>query len=207
MIEILLLVGTIQLIGVISPGPDFALILRNSIMHHKSAALWSAFGIALGVLVHVAYTLLGLNFLMAEYPYILKFVGLIGAAYLGWMGIGGLRAKKSDYLAEKLSSSPPLTARQALMMGFLVNVTNPKCIVFFVSFLSSVIAADHDPLTSMFIGLEIFLITWIWFSFLAIALGHKRLQNKIQSSRYTIDKCVGLLFLIFSISIASFIWK
>jgi threonine/homoserine/homoserine lactone efflux protein len=87
---------------------------------------------------------------MSEYPQILKIIGLASAVYLFWIGFHALRSKTHDAtLSEKASSPTELSPYQALSMGFIVNVTNPKCIIYFVSFLSSVLAADHDRLTSI----------------------------------------------------------
>jgi threonine/homoserine/homoserine lactone efflux protein len=206
MLEILLLVAGVQFIGLISPGPDFALILRNSITYGKHTALWSAFGVAVGVLVHIAYTLTGLNFLLSAFPQMLKIIGSAGAAYLFWIGFSSLRSNSARFSTIKTTSQKKLRPFQALSMGFIINVTNPKCIIFFVSFLSAVIAADHDRITSIFIGAVLFLETWIWFSFLAIVLGQKTIQLKIQRYRHILDKIVGGLFLFFGLSMGIFIW-
>jgi threonine/homoserine/homoserine lactone efflux protein len=206
MLEVLLLVFSVQLIGLVSPGPDFALILRHSITYGKYTALWSAFGIALGVLIHIGYTLTGLNFLMAAYPQVLKMIGFAGAAYLFWIGISSLRSTNSALSTTNTIPKTRLSPWQAVRTGFIINVTNPKCMVYFVSFLSVIIAADHDRITNIFIGITLFLQTWAWFSFLAVVLGQKHIQLKIQQYRNTMEKIVGVLFLFFGFSMGIFIW-
>lgn len=62
----LLAVITITLVAVISPGPDFAMVTRNSLMRSRRAGVLTAWGIGLGVLVHVAYTLVGVGLLIQQ---------------------------------------------------------------------------------------------------------------------------------------------
>ena len=57
----LLAVITITILAVMSPGPDFAMVSRNSLMRSRRAGVLTAFGIGTGVFVHVAYTILGLG--------------------------------------------------------------------------------------------------------------------------------------------------
>ena len=78
----ILAVMLITVLAVISPGPDFAMVTRNSYLFGRQAGLLTALGIALGVQVHVAYTMLGVAVLVEHSPKILLTVKLIGAAYL-----------------------------------------------------------------------------------------------------------------------------
>ena len=81
-----LAVITITIFAVISPGPDFAMVSRNSLALSRRAGILTAFGIGLGVLVHVSYTLLGIGILIRETPAMFDILKLGGAAYLIWLG-------------------------------------------------------------------------------------------------------------------------
>jgi threonine/homoserine/homoserine lactone efflux protein len=62
----LIAVVTITLLAVVSPGPDFAMVTRNSLMLTRRAGVLTAAGIGLGVTVHVSYTLLGVGLLISR---------------------------------------------------------------------------------------------------------------------------------------------
>lgn len=210
MFDILILAGSVHLMGLISPGPDFALILRNSVIHSTKTALWSAFGIALGVLVHIAYTMTGLRVIIIDFPWILMWVGLFGVGYLAWLGIQSIRnslVKKPNPLfhGEIKKDQRGIRPFTAIRMGFITNATNPKAIIYFVSFLSTIIASNQNVTLSVLLGIEIFALTWLWFSFVAIAISHKTIQNGLQKYRKTFDMIVGILFLCFSLSMLIFI--
>lgn len=87
---------SITLLAVISPGADFALVTRNSLMLSKRAGLFTAMGIGLGVLVHLSYTLLGVSLLLKQSTWLFNLLKLAGAAYLIYLGIGMLRSKALD---------------------------------------------------------------------------------------------------------------
>jgi threonine/homoserine/homoserine lactone efflux protein len=74
-------------LAVISPGADFAMVTRTSLMESRRAGLWVALGIGCGVLIHVAYTLLGLGMVLQRLPWLFNLLKYAGAAYLVWLGI------------------------------------------------------------------------------------------------------------------------
>ena len=92
----LLAVITITLLAVISPGPDFAMVTRNSLLLSRRAGVLTAVGIGLGVLVHVAYTLLGLGLLIQQSLWLFNAIKLLGAAYLVYLGLKMLRSQPAS---------------------------------------------------------------------------------------------------------------
>ncbi|WP_261397756.1 MULTISPECIES: LysE family translocator [Nitratireductor] len=81
-----LAVITITTFAVISPGPDFAMVARNSLSLSRRAGILTAIGIGAGVLVHFGYTLLGIGFLIRETPALLGVLKLAGAGLSGLAG-------------------------------------------------------------------------------------------------------------------------
>ncbi|WP_438884465.1 LysE family translocator, partial [Bacillus cereus group sp. BC22] len=82
----LIVVVTITLLAVISPGPDFAMVTRNSLMLSRRSGVLTALGIGLGVTVHVSYTLLGVGLLIRQSLWLFNAVKLVGAIYLIYLG-------------------------------------------------------------------------------------------------------------------------
>ena len=83
----LLAVALITLLASIVPGPDFAMVTRNSYLHGRRAGLLAALGIALGVQVHVFYTMFGVGLIIASAPALFTVIKTVGAVYLiviGW---------------------------------------------------------------------------------------------------------------------------
>lgn len=65
-LPIIATVALVHLLAVISPGPDFIMITRNSIIYSRRSGVYSALGLGLGILVHVTYSLVGIGLLIAQ---------------------------------------------------------------------------------------------------------------------------------------------
>ena len=85
-------VALVHLLAVVSPGPDFAVAVRQAVQHGRQAGLISAVGFGLGMLVHVVYTLIGLAALLRTVPAAMRAAQLVGAAYLAWLAIHFMRS-------------------------------------------------------------------------------------------------------------------
>lgn len=86
----LMLVALVTVLAVISPGPDFAVIVRNGLRYGRKPGLATAAGIGSGVVVHTTYILLGLGYVVNTYSWVLEVIRYAGAAYLIWLGISSL---------------------------------------------------------------------------------------------------------------------
>lgn len=83
----LIAVALITILATVSPGPDFAMVTRNSYLYGRNSGLLAALGIALGVQVHVFYTMFGIGLIIAHSPSLFTFIKIAGALYLiviGW---------------------------------------------------------------------------------------------------------------------------
>jgi threonine/homoserine/homoserine lactone efflux protein len=114
---------------VVSPGPDTLLILRSALFSGSAAGLAAVLGVQLGLLVHTALAALGITALVASSPRLLGAVALAGAAYLAWLGWGGLKANGRL----SLSGGASLSARACCRDAMVTNVLNPKVIVLFLA--------------------------------------------------------------------------
>ncbi|HEY5227287.1 MAG TPA: LysE family translocator, partial [Opitutaceae bacterium] len=143
-------VAVAHILAVASPGPDFAMVVRQSIAHGRRVAVWTAIGVGSAILVHVTYALLGIGILLRTYPYAFAAVKYSGAAYLAWIGIKALRSRPRSEMPVPSSRASADIANPAIpgtgaawVSGFLTNIFNPKATLFFVAIFASLI----DPAT------------------------------------------------------------
>src|SRR5690349_14022685 len=188
----ILSVAGLVMISVISPGPDFAIIVKNSLVYSRKTALLTTLGIALGILVHVAYTLLGLGLLITKTPWLLFVVKGLGATYLIYIGFNSLCAKKKvPSTLENVHHQQDISAIAAIRSGFLTNALNPKCMLFFVS-LFSVVIDPNTPFSILLIyGAIIFIETLLWFGFVAFCLSGKSTREKFNAVGHWIERITG----------------
>jgi len=112
-------VAVAHALAVASPGPDFALVLRQSVAHGRRTAMWTSLGIGTAILVHVAYALLGLGLLVRGSETWFNVVKYAGAGYLAWIGFQALRARPAP---EVVAAEPvPAASRLAKSRAFLCS--------------------------------------------------------------------------------------
>src|SRR5438094_474883 len=127
----LLAFAAASLLLVIMPGPNLVYIVTRSVSQGVRAGAVSALGVETGTLVHIGAAVLGLSTLVASSPVAFAVLRYAGAAYLCWLGLRALRRPSTVDIAE--SHREPLP--RLFCSGLLVNVLNPKVVLFFLAFL------------------------------------------------------------------------
>ena len=182
-------VVTITLLSVISPGADFAMVTRNSLLRSRRAGLLTALGIGLGVLVHVGYTLLGVGLLMQQSTWLFDVVKLLGAAYLIYLGVTMLRSRPEGDLPSQPVAA--LSDMAALRTGFLTNALNPKTTVFVVSLFLQIVGQDTPLATQLAYGGFISLAHVAWFCIVALCFSAGAVRARLLAVRHWIDRAFG----------------
>ncbi|WP_396333106.1 LysE family translocator [Burkholderia anthina] len=195
-----IVVVTITLLAVISPGPDFAMVTRNSLMLSRRSGLLTAWGIGLGVTIHVSYTLLGVGLLIRQSLWLFNTVKLVGAIYLIYLGAKMLAARPAD--GRPATQAVPLSDLAALRTGFLTNVLNPKTTVFIVSLFMQAVRPDTPLIVQIGYGLFIALAHAGWFSLVAVCFSADAVRDRLLSLRHWIDRTFGVLLVGFGVMLA-----
>ena len=134
------------------PGPAVLYIVAQSIDGGRRAGLYSTLGVHLGSVVHVAAAAVGLSAILVSSATAFTVVKYAGAAYLVYLGVGQLLARRT---AVALETDRRRTPRELLVRGVVVNVLNPKTALFFLAFLPQFVdvSAGHVGLQIAFLGL------------------------------------------------------
>ena len=188
-------------LAVASPGPDFALVLRQSLAHGRRTAVWSSIGIGCGLSVHITYCLLGLGLFLKNSAVALATVKYLGAAYLLYVGVQALRARpRSGDLELELGLVTP-SDRAAWLNGFLVNVLNPKAALFFISLFPLAVSVATPKLVQVGYGLWMTLSTMAWFSFVSVVFTRTEVRRRFLAHGHWIDRALGVVFIGFALSL------
>lgn len=203
------------------PGPDFALILRTSLVHGRAQSLAASVGVGCGLCVHTALSVLGLSAVIVHSPTLFAAITYAGAAYLGWIGLHALfpslekllsrrsASKKRESRAEegpRPSDARPAPERRVLSVaggfrqGFLCNVLNPKALLFFLTFLPQFLAPSSPvpPQVQLLIfGLCSCVITGGWFVVLSLMLARLRPVFENPTFKRRLEQVTGIIFLGF----------
>lgn len=183
---------TLTLVGllmIISPGPDFAIVTKISIIQGRLSGLGAAAGIASANLCHVLLNLLGIGMVIASSTVVFTFLKVMGALYLLYIGFKGLRAKPTlDRMESKPtdtvdSLSDPLLrgnieassnkknenslGLKGYYSGFVTSLLNPKACLFYLSFFSVLLSPATPKFTQLLYGLWICFLALVWFILVA----------------------------------------
>ena len=189
-------------LAVVSPGPDFAIVLRQSLHHGRRTAIWTSVGIGCGLLVHITYSLLGLGLLLKNSPVALETVKWLGAAYLAWVGGQALRSRpRTDDISLAPDGSAP-RPRAAWATGFFVNVLNPKAALFFIALFPLAVSGTTPKWIQAGYGLWMTVSTIGWFSFVSMVFTKESVRRAFLRHGHWIDRALGVVFLAFALSLA-----
>jgi threonine/homoserine/homoserine lactone efflux protein len=136
-------VAGLTVLIMISPGPDFALVARNTVMGGRSAGGWTSAGILTGNLVHLTYCLLGIGWLIANSIVAFTILKLAGGAYLIFLGCQSLRPRSN---AAGDIETPASRSRIWWLQGLLNNLLNPKGPLFYLGVLSVFVHPESSNL-------------------------------------------------------------
>ncbi|PJC84952.1 threonine transporter [Vibrio sp. HA2012] len=201
-VTILLTLATVHFLALMSPGPDFALVVQNAARYGRQTGSYIALGLSFGILTHSILSLTGVSYLVQQHPMLFTLLQFSGGSYLLYLGLSALkglvqRRSTSESSDEgKTLHNKIRSKRHAFSRGFSTNLLNPKALIFFVSLMSSLVPADMS-LTGKGIALVIlFGLSLLWFSLLAWVLSAKVMQKKLHAITPYIDTVCGVLFIL-----------
>jgi threonine/homoserine/homoserine lactone efflux protein len=152
------------------PGPAVLYVVTRSIEMGRAGGLASVAGITTGTVAYVMLAAAGLSSLLLASTAAFDAIRYAGAAYLVLLGVRRLLGRG---LEEADSQAMPRTRRRAYMQGIVVNLTNPKTIVFVFAFLPQFVdpEAHHAWLQVLVLGLSFTLLGFLSDSMYALAAG------------------------------------
>lgn len=150
----------IWLAGVVSPGPDAVVVMRQSVMGSRRHGIAAALGIAAGIALWVSVAMLGVA---VGSPKVLAAVQLIGVVLLVYLAAETLRARP---LAETGGTRPP-SPSASFALGLATNITNPKAVVFFVAVFATLIPPHATGWDKFAVAIVLIVSEAVWFGALA----------------------------------------
>jgi RhtB (resistance to homoserine/threonine) family protein len=191
---------------IISPGPDFAVVVKNSLTHGRVSGFYTALGVAIANLCHVAINLFGIGVVIAQSMVAFTIMKILGVAYLLYLGYKGLRAKPT-VAADK--SEVALTTNKTrehngFYSGLLNCLLNPKACLFFLSFFSVMLSPATAISTQIFYGAWISSMALVWFIVVACFFTSPVIGKKIDSFKHWLERFTGGILILLGIKLLSY---
>ena len=188
-------VGLIHLVALVSPGPDFVVVCRNSLLYSRTIGIYTAVGFGLGICIHISYAVFGLSWLIANNELIFTVIQYLGAFYLMLIGIQSLRSFQSQIGQETTTSSSRISPFRAVRIGFITNALNPKATLFFLGLFSTMLNPTVGELTLVVITVLLVVTTILWFSLVALLISHSRFTTVLKRYEKTAHQFFGVLLI------------
>ncbi|WP_226067354.1 LysE family translocator [Dickeya zeae] len=202
MLETSLFVATIAALGMISPGPDFFLVIKNAVRYPRLAAMMTTVGVIAGVATHMAYCVAGLAVVITTTPWLFSLLKYVGAAYLIWLGIQALCSRGGSKL--DLSGLMPQRVGlwKAFLQGYLCNLLNPKATLFFLAVFTQVLGLNSSMGEKLWYAGIILGLTLIWWPLLVILIQSEPVRRGLTKAQKLIDKLLGGVLITLGIKVA-----
>lgn len=137
-LPVVLTVVTAHFLALISPGPDFLLVVRSALRNTRRRALGVALGIGLANGVYISLCIIGVGSLLAHSLWLMTTLKICGGLFLLYVAWHALRARRSDYDFVRAESGAPQMPKQTLsfakefLLGLASGLSNPKNIIFYL---------------------------------------------------------------------------
>jgi RhtB (resistance to homoserine/threonine) family protein len=200
----------IGLLAGMSPGPDFFIVMKNSLGYGKKIGIASAIGVGSALLIHATYTILGLALILQKYLYVFKGIQILGACYLVYLGIQAIistfSSKEANFEYSEIVCDSK-TFLQGFKNGFLCNILNPKSVLFFLSIFSQFINSSTPRWMEWLYGFEVALAVGGWFVILSVMISSKFFSQIYKKCRKWLDSFFGGLLLFFAYKICKAVFN
>lgn len=186
-------------LGIISPGPGFAVAFRNSLRHGRKIGISTAFGIASGDSVHVFINLLGIAKLLSYYPKTAILLQFCGGMYLLYLGLKGLFLNELNIPTQITNSSRSCIS--GFWEGLLVTALNPKAILFWLGVFSVIIPPTTSITVRLSIGAWIALLSSSWFIIVALCVTQKSFNAFFAKHMQRIERVISIALILIALNV------
>ncbi len=193
---------SILLVGASSPGPAVAMLLGISTTQGRTPSLIASLGIACGSMTINVLTMLGIGLLLSEAAWAMTVLRIVGSTYLLWLAWGAFR-KAMDPPSVTVAQVTPKPVSVLFWQGYLLQVTNPKAIAFWLAIASVGAVTGAGPtIIALFIA-GAFLISFAAHGAWSVMLSTRPFRAAYAKARRWIEACLGAFFVFAAYKIAT----
>ncbi|GIF15419.1 LysE family translocator [Actinoplanes teichomyceticus] len=188
-----------------SPGPDFAVVVRRSVVAGRRHGVVAGLGVATGVFVWSVAAAMGVAAVLRASAVAFTVVRLVGAAYLLWLGVSALLAARRGGGATGIPTEGGTRARLGVSFrdGVLCNILNPKCGVFFMAVLPQFVPMDGHPTDVLLLSSVAVAVTVAWFTVVATLVAALRRALARPRVRRALDALTGAVLVSLGLRLAA----
>jgi threonine/homoserine/homoserine lactone efflux protein len=188
---------------VLIPGPDFAVVTKNTLAAGRRRGWWSAAGVSCSNAVQGGAAAAGLGALVLRVEPLFQAIRWAGIGYLVLLGVQSIRsAVRGEYATDPASALRPGQALTGWRQGFLSNITNPKVLVFYLAVLPQFLGRDAPIGTLVLFAMSHAVLSLLYLTVLVTGLHRVRAVLSRRRTRRTLDALTGTALLGFGARLA-----
>jgi threonine/homoserine/homoserine lactone efflux protein len=191
-------VAIAHFLALLSPGPDFVLVVKSAIRNEGKNAIGVALGIASANALYIGLCLIGVGTILAASVTVMIVLKVIGGLFLIYLAVQALRANKSSYsnldIADNSHSNEvKTTIFKELITGFMSGILNPKNLLFYLSLFTVVLTPEVGLAFKLGLGIWMTAIVFLWDLSIIFLLSTPKVRSKFTKLAYYIDKITGAI--------------
>jgi RhtB (resistance to homoserine/threonine) family protein len=191
---------------IILPGPDTAIVTKNTISVGKIGGFKTALGTCCALFIHTSAATLGLSAIIMKSALlfsVLKYVGAVYLTYLGVKALWSLKKKDDETASVEVNIKSQIKNTSCFKQGFLTDFLNPKVAVFFLTFLPQfVVSGSSTFFPFLIMGITYTVMTAIWFLLYVYLINHISAFMKRPKTKIFIEGITGTVLIGFGIKLA-----
>ena len=186
-------------IAIVTPGPNFIMVVNTSLTASRRTALLTALGVAVGSGIFALAGMLGLIVMLKTLPHFDAIAPLVGGGYLVWLGLRMVCRRAGMQGGTAPGDRPAIRSFRAFRIGLLTNLSNPKAWAFYLSLFTLVLAPQTSGGLQALLVLIMFLISLGWYAAVVLITRGNRFRVLLDRFQPHIQGLLGLLLFGFGL--------
>lgn len=192
------------MLGAISPGPSFVIVVRNAIGLSRKDGLATALGMGLGGVIFSGVALVGLYQVLASISWLYLGLKIAGGLYLIYLAVRIWRGSNQALDVDGAASRQPANPVKSFWVGLSTQLSNPKTAIYYASIFAALLP-QHPPLWCYFVlPPAIFVIEAGWYTVVALSFSSRKPRAWYLKSKTAIDRLAAGAIAILGLRL---LWK
>jgi threonine/homoserine/homoserine lactone efflux protein len=187
----LLTIGTVFMLGTMSPGPSFILIAKTAVGKSRKEGFGVAIGLGMGAVFFTLMAIFGLYAILEAVPIIYGFLKLLGGMYLLYLAYKMWKHANEPLDLETSIDVKPKSFFKAILFGLATQLSNPKTAIIIGSIFAALLPAQIPAYGELFLCLVAFFADLIWYSLVVVLLSTNKAQKVYLQFKKYIDRVAG----------------
>lgn len=175
--------------ALLSPGPDFFLLVGYAIRYRLRGSVGLCFGIAAGNGLYILLVVVGAG-LLRQMPLLFTFIELLGAGYLFWVGRQLLQSRAGPLARQHVTSARPSLTKQ-LLLGLGSSLLNPKNALFYLALMTALLGPDVTVVQQAICGIWMTSVVLLWDLLLIVLIALPQVQRRLGNLVWKIERAAG----------------